>query len=168
MLSFQPQLPGNRLYILTSSNNLRLSSQLSFSSLRSVDLQNNFGPSAQNKEPINTGLNISDYTAASNNHEQHSNKVRSSSHPSYSPVPHHTLAPTEMFCTAAWCTKKNERQQQFSWTCWNPNCSEIAAVSIKAQHQYPPSSPRSWCQLRTEISILTHPVNQERWKTAVH
>lgn len=78
MLSFQPQLPGNRLNLLTSSNDLRLSSQLSFSSLRSVDLQNNFGPSAQNKEPINTGLNISDYAAASNNHGQHSKKVRSS------------------------------------------------------------------------------------------
>lgn len=39
--------------MLTSSSNLRLSSQPSFSSPRSTDLQNNLGPSAQNKEQVN-------------------------------------------------------------------------------------------------------------------
>lgn len=97
------------------------------------------GPLHKTKNQL-MGLNTSDYAAAWNTHEQHSNKGRSSilhTLPILFPPHHHTWAPTEMFCITALCTSKNERQQQFSWTCCNLNCSEIAAVPVKAQHQDP-------------------------------
>lgn len=139
--------------MLTSSNNLRLSSQPSFSSPRSTDLQNNLGPSAQNKEQVNVirhswmccCLYISWAT-------------QQSSQKAYSSV---SLAPSGWLAQTAWRAMKNWRQQQFSLICQNTNCSETAPISLEAQHHYPTSPPKNLCLLRIQ---LTGTVNQIGWK----
>lgn len=123
---------------LTSSNNLRLSSQPSFSSLRSTDLQNNLGPSAQNKEQINMVKHFWIYCCLwiSWATDQYSQKS-CSSYSALAPTP--WLAQTEMLCITALPTKENKRQQLVSLIRWNRTCIAMAPVSLKPHHHYPTS-----------------------------